>query len=87
MAVGDDTAVADVEASEEDVLAGAVLGAEGGAVEGDAGGLADEVGAEGADEAALNDEDVCAEDLARGDLTVGMGPSAGGVDDVALSRC
>lgn len=85
VAVGDDAAVADVEPGHEQIPIGAVLGAERGAVEADAGGLAHQVGAELLHEGALHDQHVGAEDLAGRDLAVGVGVCAGCVDDVALS--
>lgn len=84
LAVGNDAAITDVEARKQQVAAAAVLGAEGGPRERHARRLADEVRAELRLPRALDDEDVGAEDLAGGDLPVGVRLGAGGVDDGAL---
>lgn len=84
VAIGDNTAVADIEPGKQQVSPVAVLGLEDGPVEGKAGRLAHEVGAELLDEGALDDEDVGAKDLARCDLSVGVAVGAGSVDNLAL---
>lgn len=84
LAVGNNAAITDVEARKQQVAAAAVLGAEGGPRESHARRLADEVRAELRLPRALDDEDVGAEDLAGGDLPVGVRLGAGGVDDGAL---
>jgi len=86
IAIGNDAAITHIVVRRQQAPVGAVLGAEAGPVEAHAGDLADEVGAEGLHEGALDDEDVGAEELAGGYLAIGVAVGAGGVDDVALGR-
>lgn len=84
LAVGHNATITNIEARKEQVAAAAVLGAEVVPVKRHARRLADEVGAELRLPRALDDEDVGAEDLAGGDLPVGVRQGAGGVDDSSL---
>jgi hypothetical protein len=82
--VGNDTPIADIKVGRQHGSVRAVLSAEGRPVVCNARSLADEVGAEGLQEGALDDENVCAKDFAGGDLAVCVAVGAGGVDDGAL---
>lgn len=83
-AIGLNPAVANIESDKQQVVPRAVLGAEGSLVEGNAGCLADKVTTKGGSKAPLDNEDVGPQDLAGSDLSVGVCPGAGGLDDLAL---